>query len=156
MCREIEHVAGSSWSSNANTNCAPALASIHQGRVHWIRSRSFLCRSCSPALCTHICLRGGQLVLLVNYSPALKEYSFTYCRSNLSVSCPSKWLGTIISDREGFFIFLFSSLCAGRSFVYSMCSTKRLSSAFCVDGLKLVTMAEAFWAASESRHPSAH
>lgn len=49
----------------------------------------------TPALCTHICLQPGQLVLLVNYSPTLKEYSFTYCRSNLSASCPLNGCGSL-------------------------------------------------------------
>lgn len=47
---------------------------------------------------THLSLRRAACPA-VNYSLVLKEYSFTYCRSNLSASCPSKWLWIIISKR---------------------------------------------------------
>lgn len=74
---------------------------------------------CSPALCTHICLPRGEFVQLVNYSPALKEYSFTYCWRNFPASWPSKLLWIIISDREGVFFFLPLSVLA--RFLFTVC-----------------------------------
>lgn len=74
----------------------------------------------------------------MNYSPALKKYSFTYCRSNLSAFRPSKWLWIIISDRRFFFSFCWHELCLQ----YVSGWTHKLS--ICVDGLKLVAIAEAF------------